>query len=224
MNTNIATISTAAAPAFVAGELARVMVAGQPQFVVGAELGGGYFAGVIMVGGEKFALVVSPKAEGSLVGAWISTRENVSGAEHYSDGFANTEAMAAAGSALARDARALTIAGFDDWYIPSRDELELVYRNLKPVDDENGESFRDGDNPSSVPVGYPYTAVLPAQTTADAFKDGGSEALDSRWHWSSTQYAPAPSNAWYQYFYDGSQYNYNKSAEGRARAVRRLPI
>ena len=44
------------------------------------------------------------------------------------------------------------------------------------------------------------------------------------WYWSSTQYAPTPYDAWFQYFNDGGQYHGLKSAEGRARAVRRLII
>ena len=42
------------------------------------------------------------------------------------------------------------------------------------------------------------------------------------WYWSSEQ--AGPSTAWGQYFHDGYQHNYYRSYEGRARAVRRLPI
>ena len=44
------------------------------------------------------------------------------------------------------------------------------------------------------------------------------------WYWSNTQHASGSSYAWLQIFGHGTQYYYNKSAEGRARAVRRLPI
>jgi hypothetical protein len=44
------------------------------------------------------------------------------------------------------------------------------------------------------------------------------------WYWSSEQYAPDPCYAWFQYFDDGYQDDFRMSAEGRARAVRRLPI
>ncbi|OYO27907.1 hypothetical protein [Janthinobacterium sp. PC23-8] len=42
------------------------------------------------------------------------------------------------------------------------------------------------------------------------------------WYWSSEQ--AGPSTAWDQYFLDGTQSSLTRSYEGRARAVRRLPI
>jgi hypothetical protein len=44
------------------------------------------------------------------------------------------------------------------------------------------------------------------------------------WYWSGEQYAANPSFAWFQYFNNGNQYYNRKSYEGRARAVRRVPI
>jgi hypothetical protein len=86
--------------------------------------------------------------------------------------------MAEAGSPLAQWARGLDINGNTDWCIPARDVLELGYRHLKPTTYENSCSFRDGDNPSSIPAGYPYTEQLPAQTAAEAFREGGAEAFE----------------------------------------------
>ena len=43
-------------------------------------------------------------------------------------------------------------------------------------------------------------------------------------YWSKTQHAAYSSDAWFQYFKDGTQYGNGKSAELRARAVRRLEI
>ena len=176
------------------------------------------------VGGKTYALIVSPKLFGEFKGRWHASKESVPGAEDYADGLANTNAMAAAGSDLAKAVRASIIEGFDDWYVPARDELELIYRNLKPTAQENYASFRDGENPSSVPMGRHYTEELPAQTSVDEFREGGNQALDAVWHWSSTQYGPSSSTAWGQYFDNGSQYYGRKSYEGRARAVRRLEI
>ncbi|QYG07153.1 DUF1566 domain-containing protein [Janthinobacterium sp. PAMC25594] len=191
---------------------------------IGAAFGGGFFAGLINAGGKTFALIVSPKLFGEFKGRWHASDDSVPGAEDYADGLANTNAMAAAGSELAKAVRASVIEGFDDWYIPARDELELIYRNLKPTDYENSASFRDGENPSSVPMGRHYTEELPGQTGVDEFRAGGNQALDPVWHWSSTQYGPSSSYAWGQHFYGGYQTNFHKSYEGRARAVRRLPI
>ena len=50
------------------------------------------------------------------------------------------------------------------------------------------------------------------------------DQFKSDWYWSGEQYGPSSSNAWYQDFSYGYQYGGHKSYEGRARAVRRLPI
>ncbi len=130
--------------------------------------------------------------------------------------------MAEAGSALAQWALGLDIGGFTDWYLPSRDELELLYRAFKPTADEN---FRlSGDNPSSVPPGYAYSIDTPPQTPHEAFRKGGAEAFEALWYWSSTQ--GSPRFAWGQVFAVGSQSYDDKGyeARARARAVRRFLI
>ena len=48
------------------------------------------------------------------------------------------------------------------------------------------------------------------------------DQFEPRWHWSSEQ--AGPSHAWGQGFFGGSQSTTSRSYEGRARAVRRLPI
>ena len=192
--------------------------------IIGTQMIGGFYVGVINVGDDAYGLIVSPKAVGESTGAWNGANKAVLGAESYCDGLENTIAMGEAGSTLAQWARTLVIEGYTDWYLPSRDELEIMFRNLKPTTQENYASFRDGDNPSSSPVGYPYTEARPSQTTSSAFQLDGAEALEPVWHWSSTQYATDPSGAWSQNFSSGNQSSYHKSYEGRARAVRRFKI
>jgi hypothetical protein len=206
------------------GATAMNAVAEKVLLVPGAAFGGGFFAGNIRVGEEVFALIVAPKSEGDHDDApWNKSQKMVGGALSYFDGRANTEAMAEAGSKIASWARGLKIGGFDDWYIPSRDELELIYRNLKPRDRDN-YTYRHGENPSSVPPGYPYTEKLPAQTDAEAFHEGGAEAMECAWYWSSTQCEPDSVGAWNQVFSNGNQGYTHKVYAGRVRAVRRLKI
>ena len=189
----------------------------------GAPLKGGFFVGRIRLGDAIYSIVVAPKADGDQAPTpWNKTRKVVAGAQSFNDGLANTEAMASAGSALAKWARALRLGGFDDWYLPSRDELELCYRHLKPGTEEN-YVWRSGDNPSSVPAGYPYTTTDPAQTTIEAFRIGGAEAFDENWYWTSTQSADEAEFAWYQRFLTGGQLTDPQDVELRARAVRREP-
>lgn len=184
---------------------------------------GGFFAGLILVHGETHALIVSPKAEGEHDDAeLLKSGANVPGALSFFDGEANTAALAAAGSDLAKWAQGLAIGGFTDWYLPSRDELEICYRAFKPTDEEN-YCWR-GDNPSSVPAGYAYSKDSPAQTGIEAFKAGGAEAFEDTWYWTSTQCAGIESYAWYQDFDLGGQDHGHKDYELRARAVRRYKI
>lgn len=189
---------------------------------IGAAFEGGFFAGRFRIGPDEFALIAAPKATGETTGEWGKRGEHIDGASSCFDGHANTIAMAEAGSAVAQWALELEINGHADWYIPSRDELEILYRNLKPTTEENYCSFRDGDNASSVPPGFPYTPLLPAQSVAEAFREGGAEVFDAAWHWSSTQYSPG--YAWTQTFYHGVQYGHGKGTGFRVRAVRKIRI
>lgn len=191
----------------------------------GEPMEGGFFAGILNVDGRPFGLIVAPKFDGEHDDTvWNSSNKKVAGAQSYCDGLANTEAMRAAGSDLAQWARDLRIAGFDDWYLPSQDELELCYRAFKPTANENALWGRSGLNLSALRPTYPYTKTAPAQTSVDAFKVDGAEAFDEVWYWSSTQHAGISAYAWCQHFSYGYQTNLHKFSQLRARAVRRFPL
>lgn len=99
---------------------------------------------------------------------------------------------------------------------------ELQYRHLKPTTQQNYCWNRDGENPSSLPVGELYTEESPVQTTVEAFKAGGPEAFQPRWYWSSTQ--RSASGAFVVDFDDGSQGSLAKNDELRVRPVRSVLI
>jgi hypothetical protein len=189
---------------------------------IGAPFEGGYFAGVITNGEQRFALVCAGIA-GELKGYWHKAAELIDGAMSAHDGKQNTLDMLAAGLRLAEEATALTINGFNDWYIPSRDELETAYRAFKPTTDRNW-CLKDGNNAHSVPRGEEYTPELPAQTSVEAFREGGPDAFASTWYWTSTQHRTYSHYAWHQHFDDGDQDLSHKSYAGRVRVFRRLPI
>lgn len=81
-------------------------------------LGGNLGAYVAHADGSVRALIVSP-ATHERAGTWGEYGQDVPGARSI-DGLASTNAMAEAGSELARAVRALTIGGCALWYIPSR--------------------------------------------------------------------------------------------------------
>jgi hypothetical protein len=188
---------------------------------VGQPLNGGFYAGLIQIGDETYAVITAPKAHGQKLSTeWHSEYTNTA-ATSYNDGKANTLAMAEADSELAKWALSLDINSFNDWYIPSRDEREIIYRHLKPTADKNCCSFRDGENPSAPSIAdrYPYTPDSPAMTTAELFQQGGPEAFDPIWYWSSTQHSSP--NAWCQDFEDGGTSVTHKDFKLAVRAVRR---
>jgi hypothetical protein len=201
----------------------QVTLAARPLFAFGTPMEGGFFAGLINIKGTTYGLAVADKAEGEHADApLLSSHTDVTGACSVFDGAANTAALAEAGSELAKWAQSLSLSGHADWYLPSRDELEVLYRNLKPGTSENYTFGRHGENLSAVPPTYAYTSTVPAQTTAEAFQADGAQAFDTAWYWTSTQYSR--NVAWYQHFSGGSQYDDDKSYELRARAVRRFKV
>jgi hypothetical protein len=189
---------------------------------IGSPFGGGYYGGAIRIRQQLYSVIWAPKPEGECTTAWSSTRASVPGATSCFDSMANTAALAEAGNKLALWAKALRIGGFDDWCLPARDVLELAYRHLKPMTHGTVCSFRDGDNPSSFPAGYPYAEGEIQQTAIADFQAGGPQAFVPGWHWTSTQYSE--SFAWSQYFNDGNQNYHDKKYEARARAVRLIQL
>ncbi len=192
---------------------------------IGAPIDGGFFAGLINVNGQRFRLIRAPKAVGQHADTpWNKSRKRVDGATSYYDGLENTKAMAAAGSKVAAWALDQRINDHADWYIPAMDELEVLYRNLKPTTDENYPYGRSGLNVSAVPPTYPYTTEVPAQTPLTIFQAGGAEAFDPVWYWSSTQRAGDVDYAWCQFFGDGHQDSLHKDDVCRVVLVRRSPL
>lgn len=202
----------------------------------------------------RFRIIVAPKASGENASVALKNANTASptACQTLTEGLAATQAMRDADTSTvypaAHWARNLNIGGKTDWYIPARDELELCWRNLKPATDANyvtsdrptGASFNyavngsygdtaatHGTNNNSSPAGAAYTASVPGQAAATAFRTGGPEAFTygSSYYWSSSEYSA--SNAWNQYWNSsnpGFQDNYYKTNAALVRAVRRSVI
>lgn len=202
---------------------------------------------------SRYRLIVAPKSSGENTGITIKNANTAlpTACQTLTEGWLATEAMKNADTSAvypaAHWARGLSIGGFDDWFIPARDQLELCWRNLKPVTVNNnttrapGASFNytadgsygdvspgiNGINLNSAPQGAAYSAVDPGQTAAAAFRSGGAEAFayGSEYYWTSSEYST--SHAWCQAWHSsspGNQSFISKSGAYRLRAVRRSII
>jgi hypothetical protein len=201
-----------------------------PAFtVIGGPSGGGFWAGDISTTGNGIAthhIVIGPvaSAESSSI-KYKNAASATAGADSVIDGPQNTADIVADGNSTVYPAghfcNDLVIGGFSDWYMPSKNELEVCYYNLKPFAVSNNTGA--GTNTNAVPSrGSNYTAGTPAQTSAAAFQSGGSEAFAGGVYWSSTE--ASSTGAWSQGFVDGFQNNPMKTYNYRVRAVRRVAV
>lgn len=184
-------------------------------------LGGGFYTGEILLMGNPFALITAPKSA-EFSSEWGKSGEKFDGAGHFVDGLTNTAEMAAAGLEIALRVCDMRIGGFDDWAIPARNQQELQYRTFKPTNEENWCSYLDGYNPDSVPAGELYIPNNPLQTASEAFHEGGAEAFEAAWYWSSSQ--SSAGGAFCQDFDGGYQGYDGKDGEFLVRPVRMIQI
>lgn len=135
----------------------------ESQFVpdqAGVPFGGGYFAGLMHdENGIEYALIVSPKSEGSNNGAKVSFAQ----ASGYTSG--------------------LNIGGHSDWKRPDPDECIILYRNFKPTT-ANNRTGSGSTNRVSPPLDS-YSSDDPARTNLIDWIDGGSESFYPDTHWTS---------------------------------------
>ena len=228
---------------------------------IGEPTNGGFLVGVIdtVAGtidsqddyqtGERYAIIVAPKSlEGDKALKWDG---NAGGPESGSitrwDGLSSTENILAKNDTAyeifehvrsIRTSDPVPSDGGSDWYVPAMDEMEIIYRNLKPEAEDNqvntdANTFPgtqdSGFNPSSDPTGSAYTLSDPSQTTVVDFQSGGSEALDEFGFFTSTD-ANADNRVWQQEFANREGYQLT-SNQGKGdstfysvRPVRRIPV
>lgn len=200
---------------------------------------GGYYAGRIRVADKVYALIISPKAYNNATPLiWGVDADAISGASSTNDGWSNTQTLMALGAdnfPAAKFCHDLVIDGYDDWYLPSIDELNILYRNFKPSTALNntittggahGQGY--GYNPNSVPIGETYTTTVPGQTTLTEFQTGGSESLISPGltsMWSSSEISTNGLYQWRINLNNGATPSgYVKTSGALVRAVRRVLI
>ena len=213
--------------------------------VIGTACAGGYYAGRIIDAGVTYALIVSPKASGQNGNATLAYKTTSdaapAAARTLTNGLAASTAMNSAAYPAAQYCRSLSINTYSDWYLPARDELEVLYRNLKPTTGANHvaaawrtnatfgttggygmDGGAEGYNANSSPVGAAYTSSAPLRTTVTAFQSTGTEPFVALSYWSSTECTAT--DAWSQDFTNGPQYLDNKTSAYYVRAVRRVAV
>jgi hypothetical protein len=197
--------------------------------VIGEAWGGGYYAGKIAVGGGGVAthyLIVAPKASGENSSITWGVIGVTTGITSVINGPTNSASLAALGAAYeaARFCENLTIGGYSDWYLPAKNELEVLYYFLKPTTDANATS--SGSNANAVspePISTNYTSGSPAQTSAGiGFRTGETNAFATGYYWSSTE--GVANAAWIDDVGSGNQIYGNKGSSNYVRAVRRIAV
>ena len=167
-----------------AGSAADPYVVAIPS-AIGAAYGGGTIACTIATGGVKN--LIATTADNSSSAQWSQTTNTTvpnPKATSMNNGRSNTLSAytqnTSATSAI-QICYELNQGGYQDWYLPAKDELDCLYQN---------------------------------RTAINGFVSGN--------YWSSTEVNAT--DAWFQYFLDGSQANSNKSNPIRVRCVRAFTL
>ena len=209
-----------------------------PPTIIGQSYGGGYYAGQISTTGNGVAthyLIVAPRETGQPAYPGLAMKTSATataGTSSDIDGPTNSSNMNNASHPAAQYCKALTIGGYSDWYLPSKNELEIIYYNLKPTTTQNQTGTPNaivdyGANPNAVPSRNMHTAGDPSQTSVAIFQSGGSQAFDyqATWFWTSTQNINySDTTSWLQSFSSGQQQPQSKADPQMVRAVRRIAI
>jgi hypothetical protein len=197
---------------------------------IGAAYEGGFFAGQISTAGNGVAdynLVIAPRSSGQNSSKqYKNANTDTPGADSVIDGSQNTADIVADGNSTVYPAahfcNDLVIGGFSDWYLPAKNELEVVYFNLKPTTTSNNTS--SGTNTNAVPSrGSNYTAGTPAQTVATDFQTGNTQAFTGTEYVSSTE--SSATTVFDQSFNTGNQRSSTAKTDAQyVRAIRRVPV
>lgn len=198
---------------------------------IGQVIHGGTFAGFNRIRNSVYGIIVAPKSTEVDLQNKLS-RRSTPGTQSTVDGLANTTAMDDSTHPAARYCKNLVVDGLNNWHLPSKNELELAYRYLKPLTEENytflNNNWAEGNSPvvtgknlSSIPIGMPYTEMSPKQTIVTDYINGSKSAFTNQYYWSSTEHSTVPNELLIQSFLNGDQLWYIATVGYTVRCVRR---
>jgi len=171
-------------------------VSGGNILSIGSPYNGGYIGGYISHtanGVPTHVLIISPLAAQSpamqqvvaTAGVSVSTFDGaLNHAETLADSIPQPQALW-----VQENLNNIAYGGYSDWYVPSRNELDILFWNLKPstLSNNNTGWF---PNEHSIPA-RPDTSrseTIPGQTDVLIFRmPDGAEALNQNSYWSSSR-------------------------------------
>ena len=199
---------------------------------IGQECHGGTFTGFNRIGNTVYGVIVAHKST-EVELKQKNSNTPTPNTQSTVDGFSNTNAMNDRVHPAAYYCKNLSINGCNDWYLPSKNELELCYRHLKPTAQPNityrkntctgNLSTANGENLFSIPKGMPYTKTSPAQTIVTQWISTDCRSVDD-WCWTSTESSTYTYTSLSQDFSNGYQRWNNKTNVSRLRGIRRVLI
>lgn len=210
---------------------------------MGSAYKGGYFGGRIYDGVNYYDLIVSEKSVGEYNTTWCNTDTYTTGVTSHIKGNENSLRLFAQSlngpitHTAAQFCETLNAGGYYDWYMPSMDELEVLYYFLKPTTDANniGGGVVRAMNSHAVapePVSTDYSSGTPAQTSVAHFRSGASQSFYGPsgsypyQHWASSEASASPAYGGELLdFQTGEQtYTAKWSTNRSVRAIRRALI
>lgn len=169
---------------------------------IGDEVEGGIYAGTITYGDAREYHIILADVAGTDGSISWGFDGVETGVVDPDDGKANTDALVTQGGGPAVDHCVnYSAGGYGDWYLPAENELVFIHSNFA----------------------Y-YNTALPE------FQQGGAQAFNEDYYWSSTEYysgtsTDAQENAKVQNFADlANLAGYPKTSLEAVRPIRRVPV
>ena len=121
------------------------------------------FVGLNRIKHQVFAIFIPPSETHATL-AISSNNKSIPGSQSQCDGLSNTQAMIGSCFPAAEYCRSLKVGNYRDFYLPSKNELELAFRNNRTqfvMYPTVSKRVPHGQNLSSIPTGLPYTKQGP---------------------------------------------------------------